>query len=241
MSDQQIDVTILRTLHRVLKQKTDLEERIGRGPKKVAVARNGEAAFEKALKDLQASLKETRMASERKQMQLNERESRIDALKNKRNACESNREFQLLSDQVAADEAANSVQSDEILELLEKIDEIDIKVGEAEENLKKGQAETKRIEGKVDAELAVAEADLAVVLDELKEASGKLPAKIKPDYNRLVESVGEEALAEVEENCCGHCYTSLTTQKIAELMMSRLLFCINCGSLLYLSENAPSV
>lgn len=240
MSTPEIDVQLLRTLHRILRQKTDLEDRLQRGPKQVAIAKNGEVAFQQTLEETKASLKETKMAADRKQLQLGEREARIEDLKKKRNACESNREFQLLADQIAADEAANSVQSDEILELLERLDEIEGNARQAEENLKKGQAETKRVESKVDSELAIVQADLDVVLDELKAAEAKLPRThdIKSTYDRLVAAVGEEALAAVEENCCGHCYTSLTTQVQTELMMNRVFFCKNCGSLLYLSENA---
>ena len=139
-----VDVQLLRTLHRVLRQLTDLNGRIKRGPARVNVAKQAEAAFASALDEARTLLTETRMNADRKQLQLKEREARIEDLKTKRNACESNREYQLLNDQIAADEQANSVQSDEILELLVKIDDVEENVREAESNLEKGKAETTR-------------------------------------------------------------------------------------------------
>ncbi len=47
---------------------------------------------------------------------------RIVDLEGKLNTAASNREFSLLKEQIAADEQANSVLSDEILEALEQLD-----------------------------------------------------------------------------------------------------------------------
>lgn len=233
-----IDVQLLRTLHRVLRQQTDLNGRIRRGPARVNIAKQAEAAFQKTLDDARGVLTETRMNADRKQLQLQERETRIDDLKAKRNACESNREYQLLSDQIAADEQANSVQSDEIFELLEKIDEIEKQVKEAESNLGKGQQETIKVQQVVDEEMANLQKDLDSVVSELNEAESRLPTDVRNEYQRLVAALGEDALAVVEDNSCGHCYTTVTTQLISELMMKRATYCKSCGSLLYLSENA---
>lgn len=234
----EVDVQLLRTIHRVLRQKTDLNGRIKRGPAKVNVAKQSVAAFQASLEQARALLTQTRMNADRKQLQLQEREARIEDLKNKRNACESNREYQLLNDQVAADEQANSVQADEILELLVKVDDVEARVKEAESNLQKGKAETARIQQIVDTELASLQSDLDAVNAELSEAEAKLPSDLKPEYKRLVAALGEDALAAVDENSCGHCYTTVTMQLISELMMKRITFCKSCGSLLYLSEGA---
>lgn len=234
----EIDLQMLRGLHRILRQQTDLNERIRRGPNRVTVARQSEAAFQQKLDETTTLLKQTRIAADRKQKQLQEREAHIVDLQSKRNACESNREYQLLTDQIAADEQANAVQSDEILELLEKVDQIEVDVQQFQANLEKGQAETKRVQDKVQAELDVLNRDLEAVNSELVTEEAKLPVDVRAAYRRMVESVGEDALAVVSENSCGHCFTNLTTQVISDLMMQKATFCKSCGSLLYLSENA---
>ena len=72
------------------------------------------------------------MAADQKQLQLKAGEEKIKDLKRKLNAAASNREYQILKEQIAADEMANSVLEDEILEALEKIDQFQAKIAEAE-------------------------------------------------------------------------------------------------------------
>ncbi len=234
----EVDVKVLRTLHRILRQKTDLKGRIKRGPATIEVAKRAEAAFNTTLVETQELLKTTRMNAERKQMQLQEREARIEELKNKRNGCESNREYQLLTDQIAADEQANSVQSDEILELLVKVDDIQARKIVAEEQLEKGKIETAKVQNVVAQQLASLQTDLDAVNANLASSESKLPFDVKPEYERLVSALGEDALAGISDNSCGHCYTTITTQLLTELMMKKVTYCKSCGSLLYLPEGA---
>ena len=176
------------------------------------------------------------MSAEQKQLQLNEIESRIKTLIGKRNACESNREFQLLSDQVAADEQANSVQSDEVLELLERVDSIAEEISKVTAELELARKETIRIQAIVDGEMNVLRCDLDVVNGELLEAEQLLHGDTRNRYKRLANSVGEDALAVVEDSCCGRCSTTQTTQVVSDLMMQKVVFCKSCGSLLYLAR-----
>ena len=233
-----VDARLLRTIHRVLRQQTDLNGRIARGPAKVKVAKNAESAFQTSLQEASVLLKDARMSADRKQLQLQDREARIEGLETKRNACESNREYQVFNDQIQADEQANSVQSDEIFEILEKIDDLESTVKTAESNLEKGKTETEKVIKTVQLQLDNLQNDLNIVHSELADAESRLPMDIRQEYQRLVAALGEEALASVEDNSCGHCYTNVTTQLISELMMKRVTFCKSCGSLLYLSENA---
>ena len=104
--------------------------------------------------------------------------------------------------------------------------------------LQKGQAETAKVEAEVQQKLDSLQRDLDEVNAELADAESRLPTDIKSEYKRLVAAHGEDALAAVEDSSCGHCYTTVTTQLISELMMKRATYCKSCGSLLYLSENA---
>ncbi len=232
-----VDVKLLKTMHRVLRQQTDLNGRIRRGPARVNIAKNAEATFDAALIETKELLKQTRLSAEKKQLQLQSREAKVADLSKRLNAVDSNREYQLLKDQIEAEEQANSVQADEIFELLEKVDVIENEVVVAESNLVKAQAETAKVQKTVDAELASLNGDLSLVESELDQCVKQLPGEIRKEYDRLVESLGEDALAGVQENSCGHCYTQLTTQHISDLMMKRTMFCKNCGSLLYLTED----
>jgi uncharacterized protein len=72
---------------------------------------------------------------------------------------------------------------------------------------------------------------------ELAETETRIPLAVKADYQRVVDSKGEEGLAPIDGDSCGGCYQTLTTQMQENLQMSQLVRCPNCNAFLYLPEN----
>src|SRR5438876_3611381 len=164
----------LRTLHRIHRQHSDLKDRLSRGPRQIQAA---EMAVKKCEADLAAAkdaYKQAKMASDEKQLQLKHRESKIDDLQAKLNMAQSNKEYQLLKDQLAADKQANSVLADEILEALEKIDQLQATVKTAESNLAKAKDELSKVGKRVSDQQQGLESELARVSGELHSAEGLL-------------------------------------------------------------------
>lgn len=227
----------LRELHRIHRQLTDLRERVARGPKQVKAAEANRARCEQQLEESKQAFTKARVAADDKQLQLKQREDRIVDLKGKLNAANSNKEYQALKEQIAADEQANSVLSDEILEMLEKIDQLQIEVGKSEETLSKVKVETDKVIARVNEEQVKLNSELERVTAELRTAEAALPSDFKSDYDRIAKSRGEDALAQVDGEVCSGCYHTITSQMLNELYMSRPVFCKSCGALLYLPED----
>jgi len=238
MSDK-IDVELLQRIHSLLRQRANLVERIEKGPRTIKIAETNLAKTSQQRLDLRARRQQTQMKADDKQLQLQEREAHIEKLVDQRNSCESNREYQLLTDQIAADKKANEVLQDEILELLEKLDQLASELRQVDEEVQKLRVEVERIRSRIDADLKVVRADLKQVEQELATTTGKLPGAIKEDFNRLVGQLGEDVLSQVEDDACGHCNNVLNPQTISLLTMSKPVFC-NCGSLLYLPRAASA-
>lgn len=233
----EISTALLRTLHRIHRQRTDLTSQIERGPRQIKA---GQGLIAKALGDLEAireNVKKSKMASDEKQLQLRSREARVTDLEAKLNTAASNREFSTLKEQIAADKQANMVLSDEILESLEHLEELEAQTSTAEAEFSNQKSEQEIRIQEVEAKLATLREDLARVESELETAESQIPAAAKKDYLRLTEAKGEEALAPVEENSCGGCYQTLTTQHIEQLRMSILIRCPNCNAFLYFPED----
>ncbi len=110
----------LRELHRIHRQLTDVRERFERGPKQVRAREANLTRLGEELTKIQADVKAARVRADQKQLLLKSGEEKIKGLKAKLNAATSNREYQAIKDQIAADEMANSVLADETLEALEK-------------------------------------------------------------------------------------------------------------------------
>src|SRR5687768_16396302 len=144
-----ISTESLRELHRIHRQLKDLRDRLDRGPKQMAAAEANVKKMETDLEQAKDASKKTRIAADQKQLQLKSREDKIKDLNGKLNQAASNREYQALKEQIAADEQANSVLSDELLEALEKMDQLAAAVKNADENLKKAREEGTKIKQRV--------------------------------------------------------------------------------------------
>ena len=147
----------------------------------------------------------------------------------------SNREYEILTGQIAADTMANSVLEDEILEALTKIDQVQVDVKKGEQDVATAEADL----AKVTKEVADREAGLKSQADtfqaEVAAAEKFLPNDIVPQYRRTVQAFGADALAAVENRFCTNCNIQLTSQKMVELKNGKWMFC-TCGRLLYSAE-----
>ena len=228
---------VLRTLHRIHQQLSDLQERQARGPKQIKAHTANVARTEQELEQCIANTKAAQIAADQKQLQLKTCENKMLDLKRKLNEASSNREYQALLEQIAADEMAKSVLEDEILEALGNIDELQVAVGEARQKVAKSKDELKRIEQAVADQAAQLQTSIDRLEGELKETEARLPADFRVMYSRVIKSMGSDALAQVENECCGGCFHKLTPNVYNQLCMSQAIFCSSCGRLIYLPED----
>ena len=227
----------LRELHRIHRQLTDLRERLDRGPKQVKARQSAVAAAQERLTKTQAEAKAARVAVDQKHLLLRSGEAKIFELKNKLNTCNTNREYQALRDQILADEMANSVLSDEILEAMEKIDHFKPAIAEAEQQIVKQKEELTKVQQAVRDQEEVLRTDVRRLEEELKAAETALPDDFRDAYQRIVKARGEDAMAQVEAESCGGCHQQLTPNVMSQLTMAKVVFCRSCGRLLYLPED----
>ena len=234
-----VDFELMRTIHRMLRQLTDIDDRLRRGPMKLKLARSNEETFEKSLGEIKEKLTQSKLASKAKELQLGEREAKIVDLQGRLNSADSNKEFQLLKDRIAADEQANSVLSDEILELFEKIDVQDVECKECEENLKQAKADTEKVENTVKAEAESLGEERKRILAEMDVSRKSLHTDVLMHFNRLVKTKGEETFAVTNTETCNNCNFRITSQMVNELLLKKPVFCKGCDAILYLAENHP--
>jgi predicted nucleic acid-binding Zn-ribbon protein len=224
----------LRELHRIHQHLADLRDRLERGPKRVRAREANVLQLEAKLAEARERTKQTQMAVDRKQLDLKSGEQKVIDLRVKLNAASSNREYQALLEQIAAAEMAGSVLQDEILEGLEKIDQLTAAVKESEKNLAAGKQELEKARRAVEESAATIRIDLTRLESELVQAEKALPAEIKSDYQRIVRSKGADSLAAVEDGVCTGCGQQITLNMQNELKLSKLVFCKTCGRLLYM-------
>ncbi len=226
----------LRTLHRIHRQLNDLKGRLTRGPRLIGAHNAAVAKLQKAFDDIKDEYQKLRMAVDQKQLQLNTNEASVKKREGQLNQASDNREYQALKEQIAADEMANSVLEDEILEGMQKTDEMAEKVTEAEKTLAKGQDEAEKAKVAIAAEQPIIQGDIDRLQVEMAEVEQSLPGDFRENYNRLVRGRGEDALSLVEGHYCSGCNQQIPINRINELMLGKPVTCLSCGRLLYLPE-----
>jgi len=228
-----VEPALLHTLHRMLRQQHDLTDRLERAPKQVQGAKERELKYANQLQAIGDTIKQLKMKADLKQLDLRDREQQIAKLQTQLNGAATNKEYSLSQDQIKATTAANDVLSDEILEILE---DVDVKVAlqkQAQETLAQAKVEAIEIEAKITELTRTLEKDLASVASDLDERQKSLPSDILAEFRRIVPHKGEETLAMVDDNTCGNCYQTITSQMRNELILKKPVYCKSCGSMLY--------
>lgn len=232
-----VSTAVLRELHRIHEQLSDLQERLERGPRQVKLRQATIEQKQAQLANAQEHVKQTKKSADQKQLDLRSGENKIEDLKNKLNACSSNKEYQSLLEQIAAAEMANSVLADEILEALERADQLENEVKTAEREVSDAQRDLETFREKIAGEAEGIRSEMERLQGELVQAEKRLPADFKKDYDRVIRLKGAEGMAEVEDLVCQGCGKQITLNMQNELLLSKPVFCKSCGCLLYLAES----
>jgi predicted nucleic acid-binding Zn-ribbon protein len=190
-----VTAAALRELHRIHQRLADLRDRLERGPKQVRAREANVTQLEARLTEAKDRAKQMQIALDRKNLDLKSGEQKVVDLRVKLNGANSNREYQAFLEQIAAAEMAGSVLSDEILEGMEKIDQLNAATKEAEKNLASGKQELQKAKDTVESSAATIRTDVEALEAELAQAEKALPAELKADYQRVVRTAYAWAVA----------------------------------------------
>lgn len=235
-SDTKVSIELLRTLHRIHRQLGVLRQRLAHGPRVVEAREANVRRLEEQLGQVSDAVKGRRLAADQKQLQLKTGEEKVEKYQRQLNEAKSNAEYQTLKDQIGAVKMTNSVLEDEILEAMEKVDELKARVREAEADLATARAEADKTAGEVRQKEPLIQGDLDRLEAELKESEEALPIDFQEVYRRLVRHRGEDAMAPLDGEFCGGCNQHVPLNMVSQVMLSKPVFCKSCGRLLYLPE-----
>lgn len=236
-SETNVVTSTLRTLHRIHQQLGDLKERLDRGPRLVRAQQvNIERSMAQSA-EAESQAKAARIALDKRQLQLDSGEAGVQRRRLQLQQAADNREYQALKEQIAADEMANSVLADEILEAMEKQDQLLQKVAEAKATVERARHDAEKLAQDFKEKEPSLQADIERLQTEKKQAEAELPADFRLLYDRLVKARGEDALAAVVGEFCGGCNQQIPLNMISALMLANPVQCKSCGRLLYLPEN----
>lgn len=233
----------LRGLHQLHQRAKALRDRLTTGPRTLAARdlalTNRKAAAETSRKALQ----DARVQLKKKEHTVQSHQARIDDLKVKLNAVKKNEEYKAIQNQIAIEKNVIEKVEVEMMDEMEKIEELSKKMAVEEMELKAFGGEVAAMKALIENQAAGQKQQLIELEVALVDAENVIPEDVRERYRRTVKQHGADAMAGVEYNrkaqlaSCTGCFVAVTTQGLNELLIgARLSFCQTCGRILYLPE-----
>jgi len=204
--------------------------------------KNLEAAFEakkQHLAELEKSLLDLQKQRKERELELATKEEAGKKLQSQLYSLKTNKEYQVMLQQIQGSKADASVIEDKILVLFEQADKVKT---ETEQEKQKLQEEEKVfISGKKKIEDRVKEIDdrLSQLESQRKQVIPDLERKILAQYERILSSRDGLAIVSVKDNSCLGCNMFVPPQVINLIKMyERLVTCEICNRILYIDEGA---
>ena len=224
---------LLPELHRLHLRIEELRKKLDRGPRLIKIQEQALADLQQKHESLKAQQIDLRKAVDAKSLQLKTNESKIQDLTGKLNAATTNKEYEVFSSQIKADEMANSVLEDEILEGMDKVDCCGEEIKATELECREQEQKISKTKAEVESTRAGLEQQAASIEEELHQREQELPTKIMDQYKRMVKVHGAATLAEVRDGTCNSCFSVISPQEQVQLNTNQLIFCGSCGRIMF--------
>lgn len=230
---------LMDRIHRMQGQLNELAGRLRRMPQVLNVQENNIAKLDKTLSGVLYEQKQLVLESKNKEKEMIASEQSLERRRVQLGEAKTNKEFLALKQQIAADEAANSVLADEAFNALEMSEAYQENVAKAQADLKKAEELHESTKKLFEQEEPLIKNDIANLNIQLKEAERELPADFKEPYERLVRALGgSEALAIVRNGkFCAGCNQQIAINLLAQVIQKKPVTCASCGRLLYVSDD----
>lgn len=224
----------LQQLHLLHLQLKEVLEALDRGPKAIKAKQQFVAQRASEVENQKERQKKLKLALDQSNLQLKSNESKLEQLRGKLNAANSNKEYEVFTAQIEADTVAKSVLEDEILGMLDKLDEGKNLISEAEKSLEKAKEDEKKLTADISAAEPGLKGRVVELEGQIRELESVIPEDIKPQFRRMVQQNGASAFSEVEGDVCTGCFVALPPQTYVELKRGKVMFCKSCGRLMYI-------
>ncbi len=229
---------ILKELHRLRRHLRDLQNEIDLGPRVMKVQQQKLASEEQTHKDAYETLKRLKIKQKEDEVSLKETEQRLLKLRADMNMAGSKKEYDAKQAEIDHATVRKGELEDAILAAMTEIEERTARLPEVDKRWADAQKEFEQYKADARERLDRLVADQKASQAALVETEAKLPADVKPQYDRLVKSYGPEGLAGVVGRSCQHCRMSITEQQKTHLIGGEFVTCSQCGRGLYIAEGS---
>ena len=226
-------VDLQKVDHRVIQLKKRKDELDGG----LVASKKGVNAAKVVLEHAHKALLEAKALVHRKEMDVQERETKIRDLNGKLGGATSNKEYQGLILAIAEQKAENGRTETEILMAMDEVEGKDKLHEAARAGMRAAEALLAEAEAKIAAQKSALEADTAAALAERTEFAAQIPAEALRIYERIRggNKKSGTAVAVVHGEYCQGCQMGITAHELTELIQgTRIMLCRTCQRILVL-------
>jgi predicted nucleic acid-binding Zn-ribbon protein len=231
-------IEIFREIHRLRRQVHELQEQIDRMPRQLKAQQARVARQQDILREGQDAVKKLKVAIHEKELSLKATHQLIAKHRGQFNQAGTTKEYDALKSEIAHEqESCDRLE----LEILQAITDSETKAAEVpalEQALQQAKDDCARFEASSAERLADLNAQLAEAKQQLTQAEEHIPEEVRHQYNRIVQAMGPNSLAALNNRICSACYTEVTAQNYNDVLLGRFFTCRSCGRILYLPAGA---
>jgi len=190
------------------------------------------AELEKKLLDVQKQRKD-------KELELASKEESVKKLQGQLYQLKTNKEYQMMLQQIGDTKADGSVIEDKILELFNEADTVKAEVDAEKQKLVDEEKAFKDKKSKVEARVKEIEGQIAELEAKRGQILPLIDHKIMAQYERILASRDGLAIVSVKHNSCQGCNMFVPAQVINLIRMyENIITCEVCNRMLYIEDEA---
>jgi predicted nucleic acid-binding Zn-ribbon protein len=202
---------------------------------------SGESEKEKKFKELIKKIEEDKKFLENKQKEIRllniDLQANLDKQKShkvKSSRITNPKELSKLEKEIEYLKGKQTQIEDKILELMEEIENKNKELKENEKLLVLEEIEVKKEKEEREKNIKILEEELKAKSQELEKLLPVIDEEILEIYKNLKEEKNKIVVAEVLEGTCSGCSITITTSQLSKVKNSNeMVFCENCGRILY--------
>ena len=222
----------------------DTELKIAGLQKQVADIPNKIQAFENELRRMQsehqnkvALMKELSNKRRTLEGQVDLSRAKLSKLKDQLMSVKTNKEYTAMLHEIQAAEEQIRGEEDKILELMERMENMELELKGAEREMLKKSAELREQVRRTNEAGPLLEAELTRLIDQRRLTESQIGADLLSRYRRIAEVRKGVALAEAKDELCSACHVRIRPQMYAELLRTENIHaCDSCSRILFSRE-----
>ena len=196
--------------------------------------------IEEKKQDIQSAedeIKAVKVEIKDKELELHNAEDGIKKFQQQLLQIKTNKEYKALLAEIGGKKADNSCIEDEILDLMDKLDQKELKLNREKGSLKEIEKEFQQEEVKIKKKMQEVEDAIKKEAAKREEIASKIDSEVLSVYTKLINNQDGLAIVPVVDEACGGCHLSLRPQTINEIKRAQILVtCERCSRIFYLNE-----